>query len=136
MVRTVINGIEVQAWIVDSGYKINIAPVYGSHSFTDVNGNEVQNRLGDKITLSLNLEGVPHPVAMQLAEAVQDESFDVEYTTPAPAVSKFKKTSYAAVCSDSDPDETDCTVTEDIEWDIDITLESVGCSSADSGSRL
>ena len=132
MVKTVIGGVDVQKWIEE--YKIDISPVYGGNSFTDVNGEEVQDYLGDKITLRLSLGAVPHPAAAQLADILNKDSVEVEYTTPAPAVSKFKKTAYSAVCSDADPDETDYEVTDRIEWDIDVTLESV--STADSGDRL
>ena len=135
MVKTVIGGIEVQEWITDGGYTIGIEPVYGENSFTDINsGAAVLDKLGDKITLSLSLEAVPHSVAAQLAEILAADSVEVEYTTPAPAVSTFKKTGYRADCSDSDPDETDPDVTDGVEWDIDVTLESV--EYAGSGDRL
>lgn len=132
MVKTVIGGLAVQDWIED--YKIDISPVYGGNAFTDVNGEEVQDRLGDKITLHLSLGAVPHTLAAQLADILNKDSVEVEYTTPAPAVSKFKKTAYSAVCSDSDPDETDPDVTDGIEWDIDVTLEST--EAASGGDRL
>ena len=135
MVKTIIGGIEVQEWIMGDDYTVNIEPVYGGNSFIDVNsGTEVQDKLGDKITLSLSLEGVPHSVAAQLAEILLADSVEVEYTTPAPAISNFKKTSYRAVCSNSDPAETDFEVTDGVEWDIDVTLESV--EYAGSGDRL
>ena len=135
MVRTVIAGIEVQSWIIDSGYKINITPVYGGNGFVDINGVEVSDKLGDKVTLNLALEGVPDNAAAQIAEALQSDSIEVEYTTPAPAVSKFKKTAYSAVCSDADPDEQDYESTDGIEWDITIALESVEFITSD-GDRL
>ena len=135
MVKTVIGGIEVQDFIMDGGYTISIEPVYGENSFKDVNsGVEVLDKLGDKITLGLSLEGVPHSIAAQLAEILTADSVEVEYTTPAPAGSSFKKTGYRADCSDSDPDETDPDVTDGVEWDINITLESV--EYAGSGDRL
>ncbi|MGN0610048.1 MAG: hypothetical protein ACI4J6_12635 [Oscillospiraceae bacterium] len=135
MVKTTIGGIEVQDFIMDGGYTISIEPVYGDNSFKDVNsGAEVLDKLGDKITLNLSLEGVPHSIAAQLAEILTADSVEVEYTTPAPAVSNFKKTGYRADCSDSDPDETDPDVTDGVEWDIDVTLESV--EYADNGDRL
>ena len=37
---------------------------------------------------------------------------------------EIKKTSYNAVCCDADPDETDTSVTDDVKWEIDVTLES------------
>lgn len=132
MVKTVIGGLAVQDWIED--YKIDISPVYGGNGFTDVNGEEVQDRLGDKITLRLSLGAVPHDQAAQLAEILNNDSVEVEYTTPAPAVSKFKKTAYSAVCSDADPDTADFDDTNGIEWDIDVTLEST--EAASGGDRL
>ncbi|MGN0598888.1 MAG: hypothetical protein ACI4JK_03240 [Oscillospiraceae bacterium] len=132
MVKTVIGGVDVQKWIEE--YKIDISPVYGGNSFTDVNGEEMQDYLGDKITLRLSLGAVPHEQAAQLADILNKDSVEVEYTTPAPAVSKFKKTAYSAVCSDADPDETDYEVTDRIEWDINVTLEST--IAASGGDRL
>lgn len=132
MVKTVIGGVDVQKWIEE--YKIDISPVYGGNGFTDINGEEVQDYLGDKITLRLSLGEVPHPAAAQLADILNTESVKVEYTTPAPAVSQFKKTAYSAACYDADPYETNYEVTDRIEWDINVTLEST--IAASSGDRL
>lgn len=132
MVKTIVGGLAVQDWIED--YKIDISPVYGDNSFTDVNGAEVQDYIGDKITLSLSLGGVPHGKAAQLANILKAESVTVEYTTPAPAVSKFKKTAYSAVCSNAAPDTADFDDTDAIEWDISVTLEST--EAASGGNRL
>ena len=132
MVKTIVGGIAVQDFIEE--YKIDISPVHGDNSFTDINGEEVQDYLGDRITLNLSLGGVPHTLAAQLADILNAESVEVEYTTPAPAVSKFKKTAYSAVCSDADPDTADFDDTNGIEWDIDVTLEST--EAASGGDRL
>lgn len=132
MVKTIVGGIDVQKWIEE--YKIDIFPVYGGNSFTDINGEEVQDYLGDKITLRLSLGEVPHPAAAQLADILNTDSVEVEYTTPAPAVSQFKKTAYSAICYDADPDEEDYEVMDGIKWDIDVTLESN--IAASSGDRL
>lgn len=131
MVKTDIGGLAVQDWIED--YKIDISPIYGDNSFTDINGEEVQDYLGDRITLALTLGAVPHDTAAQLADILNSESVTVEYTTPAPAVSKFKKTAYSAVCSNADPD-SDYADTGGIEWDINVTLEST--EAAAGGNRL
>ena len=132
MVKTIVGGLAVQNWIED--YKIDISPVYGDNSFTDINGEEVQDYLGDKITLSLSLGGVPHDTAARLAEILNAENVTVEYTTPAHATSKFKKTAYSAVCSNADPDTADFDKTGGIEWDISVTLVSV--TAAVGGDRL
>lgn len=132
MVKTKIGSLAVQDWIED--YKIDISPVYGDNSFTDINGEEVLDYLGDKITLSLSLGGVPHDTAARLAEILNAEAVTVEYTTPAPATSKFKKTTYSATCSSADPDTADFEDTDGIEWDISVTLEST--EAASGGDRL
>ena len=132
MVKTIVGGIAVQDFIEE--YKIDISPVHGDNSFTDINGEEVQDYLGDRITLNLSLGGVPHTLAAQLAEILNNDSVEVEYTTPAPAVSKFKKTAYSAVCSDADPDTADFDDMNGIEWDISLTLEST--EAASGGDRL
>ena len=132
MVKTIVGGIAVQDFIEE--YKIDISPVHGDNSFTDINGEEVQDYLGDRITLNLSLGGVPHTLAAQLADILNKDGVEVEYTTPAPAVSKFKKTAYSAVCSDADPDTADFDKTGGIEWDISVTLEST--EAAVGGDRL
>ena len=132
MVKTIVGGIAVQDFIEE--YKIDISPVNGDNSFTDINGEEVQDYLGDRITLNLSLGAVPHTLAAQLAEILNKGSVEVEYTTPAPAVSKFKKTAYSAVCSDADPDTADFDDMNGIEWDISVTLEST--EAASGGDRL
>ena len=132
MVKTIVGGIAVQDFIEE--YKIDISPVHGDNSFTDINGEEVQDYLGDRITLNLSLGGVPHTLAAQLADILNKDGVEVEYTTPAPAVSKFKKTAYSAVCSNADPDTTDFDDTGGIEWDISVTLEST--EAASGGDRL
>ena len=132
MVKTIVGGIAVQDFIEE--YKIDISPVHGDNSFTDINGEEVQDYLGDRITLNLSLGGVPHTLAAQLAEILNAETVTVEYTTPAPAVSKFKKTAYSATCSNADPDTADFDDTDAIEWDISVTLEST--EAASGGNRL
>lgn len=132
MVKTKIGSLAVQDWVED--YKVDISPVYGDNSFTDINGEEVLDYLGDKITLSLSLGGVPHDTAARLAEILNAENVTVEYTTPAPATSKFKKTAYSATCSNADPDTTDPDDTDGIEWDISVTLEST--EAASGGNRL
>lgn len=80
MVKTIVGGIAVQDFIEE--YKIDISPVHGDNSFTDINGEEVQDYLGDRITLSLSLGAVPHTLAAQLADILNAESVEVEYTTP------------------------------------------------------
>lgn len=132
MIKTKIGSLAVQDWVED--YKVDISPVYGDNSFTDINGEEIQDYLGDRITLSLSLGGVPHDTAVQLANILNAESVTVEYTTPAPAVSKFKKSAYSATCSNADPDTTDFDDTDGIEWDINVTLEST--EAASGGDRL
>ena len=132
MVKTIVGGLAVQNFIEE--YKIDISPVHGYNSFTDINGEDVQDYLGDRITLNLSLGAVPHTLAAQLAEILNNDSVEVEYTTPAPAVSKFKKTAYSAVCSNADPDTTDFDDTGGIEWDISVTLEST--EAASGGDRL
>ena len=120
--------------IDDDGYKVTIAPTYGDNGFTDINGNEVQDYLGDRVTLALSLIDVPHEAAARLAGILAAESVTVDYTTPAPDSRVFKKTSYSANCSDSDPANPDPDNTGGVTWDIDVTLESI--LTADSGDRL
>lgn len=132
MVKTIIGGIDVQQYI--TSYRVDNPPVYVNNSFTDITGVEVQDKLGDKVTLSLTLEDVPNTEALQLAEVLQADSISVSYTTPVPAAGQFKKTAYTADCSDADPDETDYNETDGILWDINVTLESIDYAASGSDS--
>lgn len=137
MIKTVIGGIEVQDWITD--YRVENPAIYGNQKFTDINGVEIQEKRGDKVILTISMADVPTPTAVQLATVLQQKSIAVDYTTPAPASNKFKKTKYYAACSDGDPDEPDYNATDDVLWDIDVTLESTDFNSAqiaDDGNRL
>lgn len=137
MIKTVIGGIEVQDWITD--YHVDNPAIYGDQKFTDINGVEVQEKRGDKVILNISMADIPTPTAVQLATVLQQNSIAVDYTTPAPASNKFKKTKYHSECSDGDPDEPDYNATDDVLWDIDVTLESTDFNSAqiaDDGNRL
>lgn len=131
MVKTLIGGIDVAPYILE--YRIENPPVYGGNSFTDIGGAEVQDKLGDKVILHLSMADIPHAVAEQIAAALQADSISVSYTTPVPAAGVFKKTSYNAVCCDADPDETDTSVTDDVKWEIDVTLESTVYAASSGG---
>ena len=134
MIKTTIGGIDVKTWL--TAYSLENPPVYGSNSFTDITGTEVQDKLGDKIILHLTMEGIPTATASALAVALQADSIAVDYTTPAPASSHFKKTAYSAECDGADPDEDDLSNTDNITWNIDVTLESIDFNSAASGEGL
>lgn len=132
MVKTIIGGVDVQAWT--TAYRIDNPPVYGNNSFTDITGIDVLDKLGDKVTLQLSLADVPTDIALQLATAMQADSISVSYTTPVPAAGLFKKVSYNVVCSDADPEQTDYDYTDGIKWDIDINLESIDYAASCSDS--
>lgn len=132
MVKTIIGGVDIQQYI--TSYRVDNPPVYGNNSFTNITGIEVQDKLGDKVTLNITLGDVPNAVALQLAKVLQSDSISVSYTTPVPAAGQFKKTSYTADCADADPEESDYDVTDDILWDISVGLESVDYAAPGSDS--
>lgn len=132
MIKTTIGGMDVQQWI--TSYRIDNPPVYGNNSFTDITGQEVTDKLGDKVILYISMQDIPHDKALQLAKILQADSVTVDYTTPIAAVGEFKKTAYTSSCEDADPD-ADYDDTSNITWDIDVTLESIVYAAA-SGDSL
>ena len=134
MVKTIIGGIDVQKWITN--YRVDNPPIYGNNGFVDISGVEIQDKLGDKITIQISMADIPTPIAVQLATILQADSIPVDYTTPAPASNIFKKTSYSTVCCDANPDESDYEITDGILWEIDVTLESLDYNTAHSSGGL
>jgi|GEM_PF-1173200 len=125
MVTAKIGGVVLDGYIDRDGYDVRITPEYGNNGFVSSDGKEITDRLGDKISLSVNLIDVPMADAVRIANAVRDDTFSVTYTTPTEKSGEFKLTSYSASCVYADPDEKDPGITDDILWDISLTAESV-----------
>lgn len=133
MVTAKIGGVVLDKYIARDGYDIRIEPEYGQNGFIASNGTEVIDRLGDKVLLSIDLIDVPMTDAVRIANAVKDDTFTADYTTPVLTSGEFKLTSYKSNCSDADPDERDPSVTDGILWDISISAESVGYVNSSGG---
>lgn len=132
MVKTIIGGVDVQEYT--TAYSVKNPSVMGDNSFQSVTGNFIPGIVGNEVTLDITLEAVPTPVSLQLAEVMEGESVMVDYTTPVPRRSRFYKVSYDAECEDADPENRDFNVTEDILWNIKLSLRSV--ESGNSGGGL
>ena len=132
MVKTIIGGVDVQDYT--TAYEVKNPAVVGGNSFQSVTGNFIPGIVGNEVTLDITLEAVPTPISLQLAEVMERESVMVDYTTPVPRRSKFYKVSYDAECEDADPENRNFDVTEDILWNIKLSLRSV--ESGNSGGGL
>ena len=116
-------------------YEIDISPVDSSNGFTTFDGKEIRPVMGHKTTISCNLKGVPHAKAQDIARIVKAKDFDLTYTTPLKVTSKFRCTKYNAVPKNSDPREKNPLITDNITWNISLTLESAEIA-ADDGDGL
>lgn len=132
MVKTIIGGVDVQKYT--TAYEVKNPAVMGDNSFRSVTGNYISDIIGNEVTLDITLEAVPTPISLQLAEALEGDSVMVDYTTPVPARSRFYKVSYDAECEDADPDNENFDSTDNILWNIKLSLRSAG--SANSGGGL
>lgn len=132
MIQVIANGIEIHGYITD--YKINVSPIESGNSFTAYDGNPVVAVSGYKTVIDCTLTKVPQAYAEKIAEIVTAGSFDVTYTTPVEITGKFRCKKYNAVPKSSDPRQKNPLITENVTWNISMTLE---CVAADpDGSRL
>ncbi len=131
MVKTIIGGVDVQEYT--TAYSCKCPPVMGNNDFYDHSGNYIPNKKGDEVLLDITLEGVPTPVSLRLAEALEAVEVVVDYTTPVPARSLFIKTAYTAECDDADPDNPNFDDTDGIEWTIRLSLRSAGLKAVPDG---
>ena len=132
MVKTIIGGVDVQEYT--TAYEVKNPAVVGGNSFQSVTGNFIPGIVGNEVTLDITLEAVPTPISLQLAEVMEGESIMVDYTTPVPRRSRFYKVYYDAECEDADPENRDFDATEDILWNIKLSLRSA--ESGNSGGGL
>ena len=134
MVKTIIGGVDVQEYT--TAYSLKNPAVMGENSFTSVTGKKISGIVGNEVILDITLEAVPTAVSMQLAQALEGESVVVDYTTPVPARSRFYKVSYDAECEDADPDNEDFSITDNILWNIKLSLRSAEASGTGAGGGL
>lgn len=108
-----LGGIDVSDY-VEVGYKFDTEPVYDS-SFTNMLGQEVEELIGCKISISANLGDVPETLAKSIMNVCDTDKLSVEYATPAEFSATFKR-----------PKITSELVTEDDGglWDISISMST------------
>lgn len=124
MVKTIIGGINVEQWC--TRYSLSNPPVNGNNGFYDYEGNWVPDKKGDETLIEITLEEVPTPDSIRLAEVLEADTVEVDYTTPVPKHDTFYKTAYSADCDDADPENSDPEITDGIIWTINISLRSAG----------
>ena len=132
MVKTIIGGVDVQEYTVE--YSCDCPPVFSDNEFRTASGKRLHKKIGDNATINIRLEEVPTSVSMALAEALEADEVEVDYTSPIPKRAKFYKTSYRADCEDGDPD--DKSNDSGVLWNISLVLQSVAATAADGGDGL
>lgn len=122
MIQIKIGNLEISGYITN--YNIAVSPVDGGNTFEDINGNIISDIRGYKTTISCNLEKVPHNIAQSIAALTSSEN-EVTYTTPAELSGRFRFTKYTASPKNGDPRQKNPLITDNITWNISLTLESV-----------
>lgn len=112
-------------------YEIDVSPAESSNGFTDVSGEEIHRIMGHKTTISCKLKDVLHVKAQDIARIVKKDEFDLTYTTPLKITNKFRCTKYNAVPKCTDPHEKNPLITENVTWNISLTLESASIADDD-----
>lgn len=131
MIQVLAGTIALHKYITD--YSINVASAESANSFTRYDGKIISPSYGHKTTISCTLKKVPHDTAENIAEVVKSDSFSLTYTTPIETTSTFKCTKYNAVPKCSDPREKNPLVTDNITWNITMTLESTDYGGSGGG---
>ena len=131
MIQITTNGIDLHKYVVNRGYRVNVAPVTSGQSFTAHNGEVINAVQGHKTTINLELKNVPHTVATEIAATVQKEKFELTYTTPIAITEEFCCKKYDAAPKGSDPRQKNPLVTDNITWDISLSFESASIAATD-----
>lgn len=131
MIQVLAGTIALHKYITD--YSIDVTPAESANSFTRYDGKVIKSSYGYKTVISCTLKKVPHDIAESIAEIVKSDSFSLTYTTPIETTSTFKCTKYNAVPKCSDPREKNPLVTDNITWNITMTLESADYGGSGGG---
>lgn len=99
---------------VEVGYKFDTEPVYGE-PFKNMFGQEVEELIGSKVSISANLGEVPTALAKQILNVCDTDALAVEYATPIECSATFKR-----------PKITSQLITEGDggQWDISISMRT------------
>ena len=108
-----LGGIDVSDY-VEAGYKFDTEPVYGP-SFPNMLGQEVEELIGYKVSISANLGEVPAALAKSIMAVCNTDKLSVDYATPIECSATFK-------C----PKITSQLISEDKggSWDISISMST------------
>lgn len=115
-----IGNINILPWLTE--YKLDLIPQYGNDAFTCVNGDDVKDYKGDKVTVSFSLRRVPNDIAKKISAVLDGSAFSCTASAPVDINTTFTKNSYHAEPYD-----------KGLKWHFDITIESSGLiNSGDS----
>lgn len=134
MIQLTALGVDIHKYITNGNYRVNVVPVTSGQSFTAHDGEVINPVQGHKTTISCELKNVPHAVAQQIAATVRAKKFELAYTTPITITEEFRCTKYDAQPKFSDPRQKDPTVTENITWNISLSMESASIAATDGDS--
>jgi hypothetical protein len=110
-------------------------PVKGNNDFINHDGTQVLDIIGYKMVLQLEMKRVPSSVSQALAGIFSSGSFVVTCTAPMLVQTNFTCTSYSASCTNGDPRNSTLTDDSNMQWSINVTLESLDCTAV-SGDSL
>lgn len=127
------DGINIHEYATD--YSLDITRVESDNVFKSSNGKEIRKLMGHKTVISCTLQKVPDAVAKQIATITDQNEFNLTYTTPLKITSKFCCPKYNATIKNSDPRQKNPLITDNMTWNISLTLESTDIA-ADDGDGL
>lgn len=103
-------------------YNLQLSPQTGDNSFTDINGETVSDRLGDKLSVSFSLRRVDGTTAISISNAVNSGEVDVICSAPSQISTRCRVVSYKAI-----------PYMKSTLWNFDITIESAALINRGGG---
>ena len=94
-------------------YSLQLSPQTGGNSFTDINGETVSDRLGDKLSISFSLRHTVEETAQMISAAVNSGEIDVICSAPSQISTQCRVVSYKAI-----------PYMKSTQWNFNITIES------------
>lgn len=110
----ILGGIDVSDY-VSEGYRVDISPVYDSStSFENMLGQNMENLIGNKYSLSCTLPGLDKKTAAAVCRVCRTDALEVTFAYPLEKTLTFKNPSLTSVLVTETPE----------EWEINLSMET------------
>jgi hypothetical protein len=90
-----IGGVDVSSFLEENEYSVVSEPIYDDEgAFINIYGDEVRKKIGCRITISAHLTDIDDTTAASLAEKLEGNSVEAEYSAPVLSTATFRPISF------------------------------------------